>query len=152
MVPTFTCGFDRSNFSLDISSPSLGLGRRTRKQVEPTTGIEPVTPSLPRTCSTTEPRGRNRTHRGGASLPFPGGVGLYGAIPGIWSGKRDSNPRPSAWKADALATELLPLTFVSRKLSARRRSRWLMHAARVVGRGGFEPPKHYGGRFTVCSL
>lgn len=21
----------------------------------------------------------------------------------IWSGKRDSNPRPSAWKADALA-------------------------------------------------
>ena len=26
-----------------------------------------------------------------------------------WSGKRDSNPRPSAWKADALATELLPL-------------------------------------------
>ena len=26
-----------------------------------------------------------------------------------WSGKRDSNPRPSAWKADALATELFPL-------------------------------------------
>src|SRR5438034_8988574 len=25
-----------------------------------------------------------------------------------WSGKRDSNPRPSAWKADALPTELLP--------------------------------------------
>jgi len=21
----------------------------------------------------------------------------------LWSGKRDSNPRPSAWKADALA-------------------------------------------------
>jgi hypothetical protein len=29
----------------------------------------------------------------------------------IWSGKRDSNPRPSAWKADALATELLPLIY-----------------------------------------
>ncbi len=27
----------------------------------------------------------------------------------IWSGKRDSNPRPSAWKADALPTELFPL-------------------------------------------
>ena len=26
-----------------------------------------------------------------------------------WSGKRGSNPRPSAWKADALPTELLPL-------------------------------------------
>ena len=25
-----------------------------------------------------------------------------------WSGKRDSNPRPSAWKADALPTELFP--------------------------------------------
>ena len=25
------------------------------------------------------------------------------------SGKRDSNPRPSAWKADALPTELFPL-------------------------------------------
>ena len=26
-----------------------------------------------------------------------------------WSGRRGSNPRPSAWKADALPTELLPL-------------------------------------------
>ena len=27
------------------------------------------------------------------------------------SGKRDSNPRPSAWEADALPTELLPQFF-----------------------------------------
>ena len=27
------------------------------------------------------------------------------------SGKRDSNPRPSAWVADALPTELLPHSF-----------------------------------------
>src|SRR5690554_7157354 len=26
----------------------------------------------------------------------------------LWSGKRDSNPRHSAWKADALPTELFP--------------------------------------------
>jgi hypothetical protein len=26
-----------------------------------------------------------------------------------WSGKRDSNPRPLAWEANALPTELLPL-------------------------------------------
>ena len=32
-----------------------------------------------------------------------------------WSGKRDSNPRPSAWKADALPTELLPLNGLQRK-------------------------------------
>ena len=28
-----------------------------------------------------------------------------------WSGKRDSNSRPSAWEANALPTELLPLCF-----------------------------------------
>ena len=49
------------------------------------TGIEPVTSSLPRKRSTPE------LHR-----------------PGPLSGRRDSNPRPSAWKADALPTELLP--------------------------------------------
>src|SRR5271169_1993828 len=27
----------------------------------------------------------------------------------LWSGRRDSNPRPRAWKARALPTELLPL-------------------------------------------
>jgi hypothetical protein len=31
---------------------------------------------------------------------------LYGIV---WSGRRGSNSRPSAWKADALPTELLPL-------------------------------------------
>ena len=30
------------------------------------------------------------------------------AGPEIWSGRRGSNSRPSAWKADALPTELLP--------------------------------------------
>src|SRR4030042_887422 len=29
-----------------------------------------------------------------------------------WSGKRDSNPRPSAWEADALPTELFPLAII----------------------------------------
>jgi hypothetical protein len=41
-----------------------------------------------------------------------------------WSGKRDSNPQPSAWKADALAIELFPLP-----------------QGNLVERGGFEPPK-----------
>ena len=62
------------------------------------TGIEPVTSSLPRKRSTAE------LHRLVRS-----------------SERRDSNPRPSAWKADALPTELLPLVF--------------------VGRTGFEPVK-----------
>jgi hypothetical protein len=48
------------------------------------TGFEPVTPSLPRKYSTSE------LHRQKAS------------------GRRESNPRPTAWKAVALPIELLP--------------------------------------------
>ncbi len=83
-------------------------------------GIGPMTPSLPRTCSTTEPRGL--LHK------FPTHHRSY------WSGKRDSNPRPSAWKADALPTELFP------------------HVSAMVEREGFEPSKAGADRFTVCSL
>ena len=49
------------------------------------TRFELVTSSLPRKRSTPELHWRS------------------------WSGRRGSNPRPSAWKADALPTELLPL-------------------------------------------
>ncbi len=57
-----------------------------------------------------------------------------------WSGKRDSNPQPSAWKADALAIELFPLT---RTHSAARAAAMAGPPPphRMVGRGGFEPPK-----------
>ena len=48
------------------------------------------------------------------------------------SGRRGSNSRPSAWKADALSTELLP--------------------HKKVGEDGFEPPKAYASRFTVCPI
>lgn len=64
------------------------------------TGIEPVTSSLPRKHSTSE------LHR----LDY-------------LSGRRGLNPRPSAWKADALPTKLLP------------------HITCHVGRAGFEPAK-----------
>ena len=50
------------------------------------TGFEPVTPSLPRKYSTTELH-RLKTNK---------------------SGRRGSNPRPTAWKAVALPTELRP--------------------------------------------
>jgi hypothetical protein len=55
-----------------------------------------MTSSLPRKCSTTE---LYRQEMAGISKTNTN----Y-----IWSGRRDSNPRPSAWKADALPTELLP--------------------------------------------
>ena len=56
------------------------------------TRIELVTPSLPRKYSTPE------LHRH--------------SIKSNKSGRRDSNSRPSAWKADALPTELLPLLII----------------------------------------
>ncbi|GEM_PF-2873298 len=40
-------------------------------------------------------------------LVEPGGQTV--ALVNRWSGKRDSNPRPRAWKARALPTELFPL-------------------------------------------
>ena len=61
-------------------------------------GIEPMTSSLPRKRSTSELHWLTK------------------------SGRRGSNPRPSAWKADALPTELLP-------------------QIKKVGRAGFEPTK-----------
>ena len=49
-----------------------------------------------------------------------------------WSGERGSNPRPLAWKANALPIELPP--------------------HKMVEGGGVEPPKASADRFTVCSL
>ena|GEM_PF-3444214 len=57
--------------------------------------FELMTSSLPRRRSTPELRGRK-------SQCFEN-----------WSGRRDSNSRPSAWKADALPTELHPLDEIS---------------------------------------
>jgi hypothetical protein len=65
---------------------------------EPMTGIEPVTPSLPRKYSTPE------LHRLVTSYIF-----FISEVLKLMSGRRGSNPRPAAWKAAALPTELLPL-------------------------------------------
>ena len=53
----------------------------------------------------------------GQNLRAPGRP-VNARLPGRWSGKRDSNPRPSAWKADALPlsysrTGVLPLLYVA---------------------------------------
>ncbi len=61
-------------------------------------GFEPATSSLPRKCSTPE------LHRHNS-----------------WSGRRGSNSRPSAWKADALSTELLPHCWLWAKMDSNHR-------------------------------
>ena len=53
------------------------------------------------------------------------------------SGKRGSNPRPPAWKASALSTELFPQHLLP---------------CLEVGGDGFEPPKSKDNRFTVCPI
>ena len=65
------------------------------------------------------------------------------------SGRQDSNLRPSAWKADALPTELRPLIFVillwqGRKSFIRDKLFLLscfFEKEKVVGGAGFEPTK-----------
>ena len=51
----------------------------------------------------------------------------------FWSGKRGSNSRPSAWKADALPTELLP-------------------QINSVGGGGLEPPNPEGADLQSAAI
>ena len=87
----------------------IGADSKTnKKRIEPMPRIELGTSSLPRKRSTTE------LHR----------------LVIFLSGRPGSNRRHSAWKADALPTELLP------------------HYC--VGRAGFEPAKVKTNRFTVC--
>ena len=93
--------------------------------VEPSTRFELVTPSLPRTCSTPELRGpafcsfhfadsridndelRNTPLRRRSFFSILNSSFSIRAK-ARWSGRRGSNPRPTAWKAVTLPTELLP--------------------------------------------
>ena len=79
--------------------------------MEPTTRIELVTSSLPRMCSTDWATWAYEFIRRTPNSMNPAIIGASRHIfkkSMEWSGKRDSNPRPSAWKADALAPELFP--------------------------------------------
>ncbi len=63
-----------------------------------------------------------------------------------WSGRWDSNPRPSAWQADALAPELRPRHIVacvtrrSRARSAKTQSFWILRRLPGPGRPRSRPP------------
>ena len=73
--------------------------------------IELTTSSLPRKCSTPElQRLVLFSHRSTppGPRPSPTSPAQGGPSSTTWSGRRGSNPRPTAWKAVALPTELLP--------------------------------------------
>jgi hypothetical protein len=122
---------------LNVGLPCLLLrGLGVNCLLEPTTGIEPVNLFLTKEVlyllSYVGRTSQRLSYKNAASrLGFPWGsdVGSRVALES-WSGKRDSNPRRSAWKADALPTELFP----------RILSRPPFRNCMVEG-GGFEPPK-----------
>ena len=66
--------------------------------MEPTTGIEPVTPSLPRKCSTTEPRGPDFL---APKSPRDSKPGHRWARPWFGSGKPRKRPRQSVSAASS---------------------------------------------------
>ena len=144
--------------------------------MEPTTGIEPVNLFL--------------TKEALYRLSYVGGTGWI--LPGhpcwnsgrsicCWSGRRGSNSRHSAWKAEALPTELLPPTddaFPSGKkfmecptprghfkthtgrshvvstAATSARNRNLLHQTPFMNGGGgrIRTSEGFADRFTVCSL
>ncbi len=78
-----------------------------------------------------------------------------------WSGKRDSNPRPSAWKADALANWAIPANLIcyaniSRKVAPHIDSENILSKTWRKffngGEGRIWTSEGWAGRFTVCSL
>src|SRR5215470_4091707 len=127
IVPMFTCGFVRSYFAFAITT--LRWPRpSSRRQWSPCPGLNRRPRPYQGRALPTELHGHSRhRHRGAPRLRrgVPNAWGLgghFGAPMSIWSGKRDSNPRPPAWKAGAL-----PLSYSrapSRRAVARPRSWW----------------------------
>ena len=91
--------FTISSFLHTTILPFLGSTSRQYVFLELMAGVEPATSSLPRMRSTTE---LHQQHRIGSAT-----ARKYERIKKS-SGKRGSNPRPPAWKASALSTELFP--------------------------------------------
>ena len=142
-------GFDDRDVqvgSTAVKPSSVGVLRLDRDDVAQRPGVERRTP--PRRLSVPESRRGSvrarKSNSGWRSSQFENiriwhfmTFGLIGPAtraapraarrPDDWSGKRDSNPRPSAWKADALATELFPLNSLQKH--------------RMVVGEGFEPSK-----------
>ena len=60
------------------------------------------------------------------------------------TGFEPATPSLEGWRSTA---ELFPPVLPTRSMSIKRSA-----GAQVVGRGGFEPPKAFASRFTVCPL
>src|SRR5712671_4234250 len=102
MVPTFTCGLLRSNFSLAMSTIPLStfyVRSTSGADVQDRTGDLVLTKDA--LCQ----------------LSYIGSVNSHSPS-GVWSGRRGSNPRPTAWKAVTL-----PLSYSRKSQSVNPSSR-----------------------------
>src|SRR5438309_11995507 len=72
------------------------------------TGVADVRKATPSTSAVAEMSGLTESPSTGRPRFLQFWTGTTGSVD--WSGKRESNRRPSAWEADALPTELFPLT------------------------------------------
>src|SRR6266436_5036679 len=131
IVPMFTCGFVRSYFAFAIAtSRSPCRGGHLRGVLRPENRWSPC-PGLNRRprpyqgrALPSELHGRDRLHGGPDTAPKPPharnrpGVAVP-VLDDLWSGKRDSNPRPPAWKAGAL-----PLSYSRRWSTTPQPSKW----------------------------
>ena len=103
---------------------------RRGRRLEPMTGLEPVTSSLPRTRSTTElhrlvPARAGHCRTGGRPIRR-GRACSPGPSCRYWSGRRGSNPRPTAWKAVTLPlsySRFPPRSACTRRGALARRNR-----------------------------
>jgi len=127
--------------------------------LEPTTRFELVTSSLPRKRSTPElrrligfqarlPSGRFKVYCFRSNQP----VNVNSAL----SGRPGSNRRHSAWKADALPTELLPQFFQKFQISKSKFQKnlgsgnWNLLFSKKCGESRIRTCEDIVSRFTVC--
>jgi hypothetical protein len=69
-----------------------------------------------------------------------------------WSGKRGSNPQPSAWKADALPVELFPHKTGEAAYYSNNCLSIEMKTTIIGGEGRIRTSEGVANRFTVCPL
>src|SRR5690349_3265060 len=88
--------------------PPLLAGGSVRSDVDPQLPVVP--PPLPPEPVMTPTVGRPRASDGQIAQLSPIGRATFYLLKAIaiWSGRRDSNPRPSPWQGDALPTEPRP--------------------------------------------
>ena len=130
-LPRVAASLAQYRLALPLSSTPSG-GLYTGKYASLSAFLPPLAPASSRSAQSrikSEAKGGKPSASGSRwrdlnprPLPYQGSalplsyIGIF-----LWSGRRGSNSRPSAWKADALSTELLPHCFLWAKMDSNHR-------------------------------